>query len=486
MIGAQDTAPSRLSLGRGTVSPFQDLTGLECDRPMNSSKTIAQRLGAYFSSLRYEDLPRSLIGKVKTYVLDWIGSAVAGAREMPTKIMLSIASELGKTTAESTIIPTGDGGTVLMAALINGASSHVKEMDDLHRPSIFHPAAPIMPAALAACEKVHGSGKDLIMAVLAGYEVGIRAALAAGKSHYALWHTTATCGTFGAAAAAAKALQLDQQEFTWALGSAGTQASGLWQFLEDGAMSKQLHTAKAAFNGLLAALLAKEGLSGPHRIFEGNKGFLKATLAGYDMSYLTDNLGHTFYTEQNSLKYFASCGHTHTAVQAALDLRAQLAQDISSINSIRVYLYAQAIDLLGQVEPSSPYLAKFHIPFCVANALCYGHVGIEDFCVQRLQEGKIKHLISLTSLHEDPAFSSLYPRQWPARVEILLKDGQILKAESHHPKGDPENPLSERELIEKFKTLCADHLSEQDKQRIIEMVLDLERFNDVRAIFGAV
>ena len=453
---------------------------------MINGDSIGQHLGEYFCSLRYEDIPESLVYKIKTYFLDWVASAVAGAYEAPTQIMLSLSSELdGSTTKEAFIIPNSSRHTALMAALVNGASSHVREMDDLHRPSIFHPAAPIMPAALAACEKVHASGKELIMAILTGYEVGIRVALAAGKSHYDLWHTTATCGTFGAAAAAAKAIGLAPAPFAWALGSAGTQASGLWQFLSDGAMSKQLHTGKAAFNGLLGALLAQKGLTGPIRIFEGDKGFLRATSNDYDTSFLTENLGTIFYTEQNSLKYYASCGHTHTAVQAALSLKDQLVEGTSSVEAINVYIYKQALDLLGRVNPETPYLAKFHIPFCVATALCYGHVGLDDFTEQRLKDQEICHLISLVSLHEHDTFTRLYPRQWPAKVEIHLKDGRTLEAESHHPKGDPENPLAENELIEKFQALCHEKLDKEIQQRLIDTILTLEKLDDVARIFDA-
>ncbi len=450
---------------------------------MVKGKSIAQHLGEYFSALRYHDVPASLAHKAKTYFLDWIGSAVAGSHEPPTQMMISLSSEFGATRPESTVIPQRRRHTALMAALVNGASSHIKEMDDLHRPSIFHPAAPIMPAAFAVCEKLHASGRQLITAIITGYEVGIRAALAAGKSHYDLWHTTATCGTFGAAAAAAKALRLDPAKFAWALGSAGTQASGLWQFLEDGAMSKQLHTAKASFNGLLSALLAKQGLVGPINIFEGGKGFLAATSKHCETAILTENLGSIFYTEQNSLKYYASCGHTHTAVQAALSLKGQLTEGVDAIEAIEVHVYKQAIDLLGKVDPKTPYLAKFHIPFCVATALCRGHVGIDDFTEQRLGDPLIRQLISVTSLHEDPNFSQLYPRQWPAKVKIRLRRGKVIEAQSHYPKGDPENPITEDELIEKFKSLCGNNLTEQQKDQLIDMVLSLEQLDDVATLF---
>ncbi len=196
---------------------------------MPTSLTISQKLAQFFCSLRYEDLPDDLVYRLKTFFLDWLASAFAGVSQPPTQSMLSLAEDM-KGSSEATVIPTNSRHLSLIAALVNGASSHVMEMDDLHRLSIFHPAASILPAVFAAGEKGHVSGRDLILGILTGYETGIRAALAAGKSHYEYWHTTATCGTFGAAAGAAKVLGLDTVPFVWALGSAGTQSSGLWEF----------------------------------------------------------------------------------------------------------------------------------------------------------------------------------------------------------------------------------------------------------------
>jgi len=300
---------------------------------MSASPTISQTLAHFFCTLRYEDLSDSLVYTIKTCFLDWLASAFAGYSQPPVQMMLSVAEDM-KGAEEATIIPKNSRHLPLVAALVNGASSHVMEMDDLHRQSIFHPAASILPAVFAVAEKGHISGRDLILGILTGYEIGIRAALAAGKSHYRYWHTTGTCGTFGAAAGAAKVLGLGPEQFVWALGSAGTQSSGLWEFLTQGAMSKQLHPGKSSMNGLLAALLAQKGFTGSSSIFEGEKGFLKATSDDYDLRFLTDGLGEKFHTERNSLKYYASCGHTHSSIGAALEILEERKLDVSSIPSI--------------------------------------------------------------------------------------------------------------------------------------------------------
>jgi 2-methylcitrate dehydratase PrpD len=449
---------------------------------MPTSPTISQKLAQFFCALRYEDLPNSLTYKLKTFFLDWLASAFAGVKQPPTQMMLSLANDM-KGGEEATIIPNTSRHLPLVAALVNGASSHVMEMDDLHRQSIFHPAASILPAVFSAAEKRHVSGRNLILGIIAGYETGIRAALAAGKSHYEFWHTTATCGTFGAAAGAAKVLELGPEQFIWALGSAGTQSSGLWEFLTEGAMSKQLHPGKSSMNGLLAALLAQKSFTGSSSIFEGEKGFLKATSTDYDFGVLTDGLGETYHTARNSLKYYASCGHTHSAIEATLKACVDTNLDLADISSINVYLYQGALDLLEDVEATTPYLAKFNLPFCVATALYFGHVDLDDFLDERINKPEVLSLMDNISLREDPELTRLYPQKWSSRVEMKVANGKIYKGFCEYPKGDPENPISEKELIEKFKKLCGNIITKDEQNRIIDLVLSLEKVDDITNIF---
>jgi 2-methylcitrate dehydratase PrpD len=449
---------------------------------MHTPSTISQRLARFFCPLSYEDLPEDLIYRIKTFFLDWVASVLAGASQPPTLSMLSLAKDM-EGSSEATIIPANTKHLSLIAALVNGASSHVREMDDLHRQSIFHPAAAILPAVFAAAEKRHVSGRDLILGILAGYETGIRAALAAGKSHYEYWHTTATCGTFGAAAGAAKVLGLDTDPFVWALGSAGTQSSGLWEFLTEGAMSKQLHPGKSSMNGLLAALLAEKGFTGSSRIFEGEKGFLSATSNDYDANILTDELGDTFHTARNSIKFYASCGHTHSAIEAALEAGKNADNNNSEIRSVNVSLYQEALDLLEHVKASTPFLAKFNIAFCVATAIHSRHVGLDDFTEEKIKDPKILGIMERISIQTDPELTRLYPQKWPSRVHIEFEDGKKYEGYCDYPKGDPENPISEKELIDKFEKLCEDRITEDEKTRIIETALSLEKLDDVTKIF---
>ena len=442
------------------------------------SDTLTSGFARFVNRLSYSNLSENQIYKIKTFFLDWLGSAYAGQNEPPVRSLLEVVRGLGGT-PESTIIPENAKSMSLLAALANGASSHVVEMDDLHRGSVFHPAASIMPAVFALAEKERASGPDLIVGILVGYEVGIRIAMAVGQSHYHYWHTTATCGTFGAAAGAAKILGLDEEQFIWALGSAGTQAAGLWEFLVESAMSKQLHPGKAALNGVLSALLAQKGFTGARRILEGEKGFFRATSTDFDEEKCVAGLGCEFMFERNSLKYYASCGHTHSAIDAGFDAVKGNRVTGREVDRVDLYVYQAAIDLLGDVEAITPYVAKFNLPFCLATALRYGHVDPEDFTEKRLEDPEIRMLMERVNILNDPALNRSYPEKWPARVEIFMDDGRHIRGASDYPKGEPENPLTEEELFSKFKGLTRDHLSPSAAKTLMERCMSLEKVSDV-------
>jgi 2-methylcitrate dehydratase PrpD len=444
--------------------------------------SISREFGAFVSSLKYEDLPEKVRILAKYCFLDWLASAYAGSQEEPVRMMVEVVKGMpGK--PECTVIPDGSKNICLLGALVNGASSHMVEMDDLHRPSIFHPAAPIIPAALAVAEREQRSGRDLIVAIVVGYEVGIRVAKMVGKSHYHFWHTTATCGTFGAAAAASKLLLVNSQGVVWALGSAGTQASGLWEFLPESAMSKQLHPGKSALNGILAALLAQRGFTGAEQIFEGERGFCRATSRDYDFHEVTNRLGREYQMEGNSFKIHASCGHTHSALDAALILARETGILPPEIEKVRVRLYSPALELLRDVTLSNPYIAKFHIPFCIATALKFGKVGLEAFTEERLHDGDVKGLMSRVELAGDSALDEEYPEKWGAVVEILTKDGRSHSRKVEYPKGDPQNPFSQEEFSEKFLSLTEGILPAQKSETLLERISRLEEVERIDQLF---
>ena len=445
---------------------------------MIDAPSLSEQFAHYACSLSFADLSHSQVRRIKIHFLDWLGSAIAGQTQTPIQIILETAGELGGY-PESTIIPNGTRTTCLLAAWANSASSCLLEMDDLHRESVFHPASVVIPAALAMAEKRHASGRDLISAIVAGYEVGIRVALGVGLSHYRYWHTTATCGAFAAAAGAFKMLGGDEDRFVWALGSAGTQAAGLWEFLNESAMSKPLHIGKAAMNGVLAALLAEKGLTGARKILEGEKGFFRATSQDFDENKALKGLGQKNYWEQTSLKFYASCGHTHPAIDAVLQASGGRSMKAEEIERVEVSVYQAALDLLGKIEPITPTQAKFHLPFCVATALRFGNVEFKDFHLERLMNPEIQQLMKKVVVRADPGLNQVYPRKWASRAVILKQNGKRLEGACESPKGDPQNPITEAEIIHKFKTLTQENLSSEEADKILQRVMILDQMRDV-------
>lgn len=435
---------------------------------------ISEKLAQFTQNLRYDDLPPQVVEKTKEAFLDWLGSAAAGAGKVPGKIMLEVVEELGGR-PEATLISTGEKTSSILAALANGAASHIVELDDVHKASIIHAGAPIIPAALAAAEKVGAGGKALIEGIVAGYEVAIRIGEAITPSHYYYWHTTGTVGTFGACVAAGKILGLTKEELIDALGSAGTQAAGLWEFLADGAMSKHLHPGKAALNGLLSALLAQKGFTGAKRILEGEKGFIKATAPEFNLDKITNGLGQGYKILENSIKVHASCRHTHHAIDVVLDLIKENGLEPDMIDKIKVKTYPIAIDITGNFQPDSIYAGKFSLPFCLALAAKEKRAGLSAFSEETLFDPEIRSLMARVELVEDPELSALYPEKWPAAVEITDKEGGVYSGQTLYPKGDPENPVLIEELRDKFRELAGLHFSAESVEAFIEGIDKLEQ-----------
>src|SRR5579863_8036508 len=287
--------------------------------PRTSPEAVTRRLAEFLSRATFAELPALVVADTRRSVLDWLGSALAGSLEPPARMTQRVIDGFGA--SEEATVFSAPRASAPAAALANGVASHILELDDIHKASTVHAAAPVIPAALAAAEREHADGKAFLLAVALGYEAALRVGEAVNPSHYRFWHPTGTAATFGAAAAAGSILRLDPARMLDALGTAGTQAAGLWEFNADGAMSKHLHPGKAAMNGILAADLAREGFTGASRILEGERGFFRATSETPDVSRITDGLGERWKIGENGYKLHSCCGHTHTAIDLALSFR---------------------------------------------------------------------------------------------------------------------------------------------------------------------
>lgn len=414
------------------------------------------QLSRFIADLSIDAIPPAVVTKAEELFIDWLGSALAGKSSPAVKGLQSFARTMGPTTGPSTVLITRRKTSPFFAALINGASSHVVEQDDVHNGSVFHPAAVVFPAVLAVAEAENSSGRKMIEAIVAGYEAGIRVGEALGRSHYEVFHTTGTAGTLAAAAAVAKLIGLDPIDINHALGTAGTQAAGLWEFLADAADSKQLHTAKAAADGMMSALLARDGVAGAKRIVEGRRGMAAGMSRDADAARLTAGLGRRWAIAETSLKWHASCRHTHPAADA-LELvikRDGLAP--ADISSITAHVHQGAIDVLGPVwHPKTVHQAKFCMGSVLGLIAVRGAAGLLEFDNAALQDAAVLSFLDRVEMVVDPEVNEAYPQRWIGKVTVQTTDGRILSGRIDEAKGDPGNPLTLDEVKNKAIRLGA-------------------------------
>lgn len=379
------------------------------------------------------------------------------------------------------------------AAFANGVASHILELDDIHKGSTVHAGAPIIPAALAVAEREHADGRAFLAAVAIGYEAAFRVGEAVNPSHYHFFHPTGTVATFGAAAAAGSLLKLTSAEMLDALGSAGTQAAALWEFNADGAMSKHLHPGKAAMNGILAADLARAGFTGATRILEGERGFFRAMSKSHDDSRVTDGLGSTWKIGENGYKLYPCCGHTHTAVDCALDVRSrrQWSKEavLDAVTRIGIETYGPGYEIVKEMNPRTPYHAKFSLAYCVAAALLEGELGLEQFAPDRfgpvgVRDGAIAELLRRTHVVVADDLSAKYPARWGVRLMLTLQDGTSERASSDYPRGNAENPVSTEELERKFSALVGSRFGDGTARSALAALHSVERCADMATLFA--
>jgi 2-methylcitrate dehydratase PrpD len=435
----------------------------------SSNQALTRRLAQFLAAATYSDLPIPVIEETKRAVLDWLGSALAGSLEPPARMARDAVATMGSAAAA--------------VAFTRGVASHILELDDIHKTSTVHAGAPVISAALAVAEREHADGRAFLLAVALGYEAALRIGEAVNPSHYRYWHPTGTAATFGAAAAAGSLLKLNAAQMLDALGSAGTQAAGLWEFNADGAMSKHLHPGKAAMNGVLAADLARVGFTGAIRILEGERGFFRAMSSSYDESRVTDGLGERWKISENCYKLHSCCGHTHTAIDLAQWRRPPGLRGPADILSIHIETYSPGYEIVREMNPRTSFQAKFSIAYCVAVALLDGHAGLGQFTPERMSDPAIAALLALTRVSVAEDLTAKYPAAWPARLTITLVTGETLHGAADFPRGNPENPITTQELEDKFRVLVAPRFGTDTAGRAIETIARLESLSDIAEAF---
>jgi 2-methylcitrate dehydratase PrpD len=418
---------------------------------VDPEKTLAH----FAATLRFEDIPKPVLRRAEDLMLDWLGSALAGKGVRPVEAIARFAAQMGPGQGDAQVLITRARTSPLFAAMVNAASSHVAEQDDVHNGSVFHPGSVVFPPGLAVAQTLGASGAELLSAAVAGYEVGVRVGEFLGQAHYKVFHTTGTAGVLAAAATVGRLLRLSPEQMLDAFGSAGTQAAGLWEFLRDGADSKPLHTAKASANGLIAAYLARDGFTGAKRVLTGAQGLAAGTSRDADPSKLVDRLGERWAVGETSFKFHASCRHTHPAADALLQVVETHALAPESIGRVTAHVHQAAIDVLGPVvDPQTVHQAKFSMGAVLGLIATRRRAGMSDFDAH-FRESATVDFARKVGMAFDRDVDAAYPQRWIGKVTVETIDGRTLRAQVDEPKGDPGNTLSRRELEDKALALAA-------------------------------
>ena len=439
-------------------------------------------LAGYVADLKYDDIPPEVLDRAKVLTLDFLGSAIRARRESestPSVLKMLAALKLD-TTGEATVFGDGKTWTPAVAALLNGTMGHSLDFDDTHADSSLHPSAPVVPAAFAVGEMVGASGREVLAAIVAGYEVCCRLGNALDPtSHYQRgFHPTATAGTYGVAAAAANLFGLSQQQIEYAFGVSGSQAAGSLQFLVNGAWNKRYQVGAAAMNGVIAATLAKNDFLGATESVEGKHGLL----VGYSDTPHPDKavagLGTSYETMKIGIKPYPSCRYTHAAIDALIAMRREHNLTPDQITRVEIGLHRNGITLTGDAatkrHPSSIVGGQFSMFFTGAVALDQGRFGWDDY--DRLGDAAINALADKFDVVQD---TRLEGRTHPfgARVSIATENG-VHERLHDDPSGEPNSFPTTQAMSEKFLTLARPVLNTRT-QAFADAILSLERFDRV-------
>jgi len=447
---------------------------------VNETRMLAE----FVAGLRYADLPQPVVEQAGRILVDTLGCAISAWTEDPAKarLALEVAKLYASGNGASVIGVAGVKSQPAFAALANGILANAADNDDTHKRALLHTGSVVVPPALALAQTERLSGRELIVALVAGYEVAVRVGMAVMPTHYRYWHSTATNGTFGAAATAAKALKLDAGAVQRALGLAGTQAAGLNTFFESGDMTKSIHPGKAAFNGILSAQLARLGATSPPAILEHPKGYLNAFSTEPKPQKLIEGLGTTWEILQNGFKYFPTILASHSPIQATLAIVQQHAIDPLQIARITNETYNTVKSHFSNKDVATVMAARVSVPYCIAIAAIDGQLSQAQFALARINDPLVRDVLAHTEIIADAELNKLYPDKFPARVTITLKNGTSFQETVMFPKGDPQDPLSRGEIEAKFRGNVAAVLSAGRAGELLQAIYALPDARDADAL----
>jgi 2-methylcitrate dehydratase PrpD len=447
--------------------------------------TLSGHLAEFGTGLTLDRVPAEVVAHAKLLTLDTLGAALAGVstaegRATIAAIRQLAASDTGPCAVWGTSLRTGRGA----AALVNGITAHAQELDDFG--GCDHSGAVVVPAVFAACEGRQVSGTRVLEAIIVGYDIALRVLEAAGgyRTHNGRgWHSTGTCGSFGAGAAVAKALGLDVSATMSVLGIAGSFTGGTWAFLADGAMSKRYHPGRAAETGVIAGFLAQEGFTGPTQVFEAEWGGFFRTYAPdtAQPARLTDALGSEFKILRSGVKPYACCRGAHSTLDAVLDIRVRESLTAARISGVAIRCTRDDMQMLGDRNPQTRLAAQMSLPYSVAVALIEGRAFLTEYEERWLTDGDVRTLMAKVEMTVDATL----PEGTEPYVSIHTTDGRTYTGHVAHGRGAPENPLPAGDVIAKYEELAARSLPAGPVRRVKEAVLALEEPERVDALFEA-
>jgi 2-methylcitrate dehydratase PrpD len=443
-----------------------------------SESGITHRLARFLVESRWSDVPQPVRHEAKRATLNWLGCALGGCRDDAVARALATLDEFSGP-RRATLIGRGEKLDALNTALINALSANILDYDDTHLKTLIHPTVPVAATALALAEHRPVTGAQFLHALILGVETACRIGNAVSPGHYAAgWHITATCGVFGAAAAAGKLLQLSEQQMTWALGIAATQSSGLTEML--GSMCKSYNMGHAAKSGLVAALLAAQNFTSSERAIEAPRGFANVLAKNAKLNEITDRLGATWELAFNAYKPFP-CGIVlHPVIDGCIQLRDEHRINPGEIERIDVRLHPLALDLAGKKAPKVGLEGKLSVYHAAAVALIHGAAGVRQFSDACVRDPAVIALREKVVPQADARLEKI-----EGYVSITLRDGRRLDRHVAHAIGTLEHPMSDVAIETKFKDLAANVLPERQALDTIELVWSLDRNSDAASLARA-
>ena len=458
-------------------------SGLRDEGHPAESATLSAALAEFGHRLNFAAVPAPVTAHAKLLLLDTLGAALAGVETAEGRAVTAAARRFAAGRGPCAVWGTPVRTTRAAAALVNGTIAHAQELDDFG--GCDHSGAVVIPAVLAACEGRRPTGRRVLEAVIVGYDVALRCLEAAGgyRTHNGRgWHSTGTCGSFGAAAAVAKVLGLNAIETTWSIGLAGSFTGGTWAFLADGAMSKRYHPGRAAETGVVAAFLAQEGFTGPGRVFEADwGGFLTTYAAGEARpAKILDRLGAEFKILRSGVKPYACCRDIHSALDFVLDLRRREALDADSVERIAIRCPVGTMQMLGNAGPTTRLAAQMSLPYSMAVAWVAGRASLDEYEDRWLTDSRVRAFIPRVTMTADAAMAE----GAEPHITVATRSGRTFAGQVPFAKGAPENPLAPDEVAAKYEALASRALPPAEVARLKDAVLTLERPGSMSEVFA--